>query len=311
LNLQATSLSSLGATVIISSRKMDVLVSASTEIETKARELQSVSRRTHLLNLGLDESIVSNNSSRIGKVIPISMDVRDAEGVKLAIDSITDAVNGSSLDSTLYSIPQSVNGVFLPTLVINNAAGNFISPFERLSSNAFKTIVDIVLNGSANVTMDIGKRLIASKQGGSFLFITTVYAHSGSAFVIPSACAKAGVSTLVKSLGAEWGKYGLRFVGIAPGPIETKGAFSRLDPTGEFRKLMVDRLPAKRFGNPNEIANLASYLLSSYASWMNGEIITFDGGESVALAGEFNALHQVTPQQWDYMEKMIRETNKK
>ena len=126
-----------------------------------------------------------------------------------------------------------------PDIVINNAAGNFISPFERLTPNGFKTIVDIVLNGTANVTLDIGKRLIAAGKGAAFLANTTTYAGSGSAFVAPSAAAKAGVATLTRSLAAEWGRHGIRLVGIAPGPIETEGAFSRLDPTGQFKSAMI------------------------------------------------------------------------
>lgn len=111
-----------------------------------------------------------------------------------------------------------------------------------------------------------------------------------------------------RSLASEWGRYGMRFVGIAPGPIETKGAFSRLDPSGRFRKLMLERLPTGRMGETQELANLASFLVSDYASWMTGEIVTFDGGESPYMSGEFNALTQVSKEEWDMMEQMIRKT---
>jgi 2,4-dienoyl-CoA reductase len=163
-----------------------------------------------------------------------------------------------------------------------------------------------VLNGTAFVTLDAGKRLIAAKKGGAFLQISTLYADTGSGYVVASACAKAGVAAMTRSLASEWGKYGLRFVGIAPGPIETKGAFSRLDPSGQFKGLMVQRNPAKRLGEVEELANMAAYLLSDYASWVNGEIVTLDGGESVALAGEFNALEIVTEDQWDMLRDMIK-----
>uniref|UniRef100_A0A4W5NEA9 2,4-dienoyl CoA reductase 1, mitochondrial n=1 Tax=Hucho hucho TaxID=62062 RepID=A0A4W5NEA9_9TELE len=193
-------------------------------------------------------------------------------------------------------------------VVINNAAGNFISPSEKLSANAWRTITDIVLNGTAFVTLELGKRLILAEKGAAFLAITTIYAETGSGFVVPSAAAKSGVETLCTSLAAEWGRYGLRFNVIQPGPIRTKGAFSRLDPTGMFEKAMIDRIPVGRLGTPGEIANLAAYLCSDYASWVSGAIIRMDGGEYVSMAGEFNDLRRVTKEQWAMMETMIRGT---
>jgi len=198
----------------------------------------------------------------------------------------------------------------LPNVVVHNAAGNFISPTERLSANAFQTIIDIVLKGTAFLTLDIGKRMIAQKTGGTFLAITTHYTNEGSGFVVPSACAKSGVETMCKSLGVEWGRYGIRFNCIAPGPIETEGAFGRLDPTGEGAKLMMDNIPVGRLGEIEEIANLATFMCSDYASWINAETVTLDGGEFRSLAGEFNKLRMITPEQWDMMEA-LRQKNKK
>ncbi|KFO74073.1 hypothetical protein N303_06391, partial [Cuculus canorus] len=195
-----------------------------------------------------------------------------------------------------------------PNVVINNAAGNFISPSERLSANAWKTITDTVLNGTAFVTLEVGKELIKVQKGASFLAITTIYAESGSGFVMPSASAKAGVEAMSKSLAAEWGKYGMRFNVIQPGPIKTKGAFSRIDPTGTFESTMMDRIPCGRLGTLEEIANLAAYLCSDYASWVNGAVIRMDGGEYVSMAGEFNYLNKVDKEQWDVMEALIRKT---
>ncbi|DAZ96402.1 TPA: hypothetical protein N0F65_012483 [Lagenidium giganteum] len=226
------------------------------------------------------------------KVIALQGDVREADQVKLALDELDERVG-------------------IPTIVVNNAAGNFISPFERLNSKGFGTIVDIVLKGTANVTLDAGKRMIQAETGGVFLNITTTYAETGSGYVVPSAAAKAGVSAMVKSLGAEWGKYGIRFVGIAPGPIKTKGAFDRLDPSGAFTEVMRKNNPLGRFGEVDELANLASYLTSDYASWLNGEIIRFDGGETVSNAGEFNMFSAVTQDKWDDLERAIRESNDK
>jgi 2,4-dienoyl-CoA reductase len=113
---------------------------------------------------------------------------------------------------------------------------------------------------------------------------------------------------MVKSLAAEWGRLGHRFVAIAPGPIHTKGAFSRLDPTGAMKDVMLSRIPAGRLGLPEELANLAAYLVSDYASWVNGSIIDFDGGEAVSLAGEFNMMSSVSEKEWDAMEALIRQT---
>nr|AAH59120.1 2,4-dienoyl CoA reductase 1, mitochondrial [Rattus norvegicus] len=195
-----------------------------------------------------------------------------------------------------------------PDVVINNAAGNFISPSERLSPNGWKTITDIVLNGTAYVTIEIGKQLIKAQKGAAFLAITTIYAESGSGFVMPSSSAKSGVEAMNKSLAAEWGRYGMRFNIIQPGPIKTKGAFSRLDPTGKFEKDMIERIPCGRLGTVEELANLATFLCSDYASWINGAVIRFDGGEEVFLSGEFNSLKKVTKEEWDVIEGLIRKT---
>uniref|UniRef100_A0A8C5PQB1 2,4-dienoyl-CoA reductase [(3E)-enoyl-CoA-producing], mitochondrial n=1 Tax=Leptobrachium leishanense TaxID=445787 RepID=A0A8C5PQB1_9ANUR len=229
-------------------------------------------------------------SSETGnKVHALQCDIRDPDSVKKAVAGLI-----------------SVAGH--PDVVINNAAGNFISPSERLSANAWRTITDIVLNGTAYVTLEVGKELIKAGKGAAFLAITTIYAESGSGFVVPSASAKAGVEALYKSLASEWGRYGMRFNVIQPGPIKTKGAFSRLDPMGVFESEMLQRLPCGRLGTPEEIANLAAYLVSDYASWVSGAIIRMDGGEYVFMAGEFNGLQKVTTEQWDIMEKLIRKT---
>eukprot|EP00735_Rhodelphis_limneticus_P004387 TRINITY_DN15969_c0_g1::TRINITY_DN15969_c0_g1_i1::g.3716::m.3716 TRINITY_DN15969_c0_g1::TRINITY_DN15969_c0_g1_i1::g.3716 ORF type:complete len:326 (-),score=127.82,sp/Q64591/DECR_RAT/62.96/2e-125,adh_short_C2/PF13561.1/1e-27,adh_short/PF00106.20/3.4e-20,KR/PF08659.5/4.1e-07,Epimerase/PF01370.16/0.0044,AdoHcyase_NAD/PF00670.16/0.022,3HCDH_N/PF02737.13/0.028,Polysacc_synt_2/PF02719.10/0.025,2-Hacid_dh_C/PF02826.14/0.043,RmlD_sub_bind/PF04321.12/0.041,AlaDh_PNT_C/PF01262.16/0.17 TRINITY_DN15969_c0_ len=216
-----------------------------------------------------------------------STDVRDSKAVAESLDYIESKFG-------------------LPDVIVNNAAGNFIAPSETLSSNAFKTVIDIVLNGTANVTLEAGKRLIKAQKGCNFLAISTTYARSGSGFVLPSACAKAGVETMMKSLASEWGRYGMRFNCIQPGPIPTKGANSRLDPTGEFTAKAKERIPIGRVGEVEEIANLATYLCSDYASWVTGSVVTLDGGEYPFCAGEFNYLNQLTPAQWKEMEMRIR-----
>ena len=186
----------------------------------------------------------------------------------------------------------------LPDIIINNAAGNFICPTEALSVNGWNTVLDIVLKGTMNMTLEFGKRQIEAQKPATYLNISTTYAETGSAFVVPSSVAKAGCNNLTKSLAAEWGKYGMRFLSVAPGPIYTEGAFSRLDPTGKFQKVAEDKLPLGRLGEKAEIANLVTYLTSDHNNWMTGQVINFDGGEVVGNSGEFNLLHQLTEDQW-------------
>lgn len=191
--------------------------------------------------------------------------------------------------------------------LINNAAGNFISPTERLSHNAFDSIVDIVLKGTYNCTLALGKQWIANQEKGVFLNIVTTYAESGSGFVVPSACAKAGVVALTKSLASEWGKYGIRSNAVAPGPFPTEGAWDRLFPK-EINELMVPekKIPLKRWGKHEELANLVTYLLSDFSAYINGAIVNIDGGEYNLGAGEFNFLNSVDAQTWQQIEKTIR-----
>ena len=192
-------------------------------------------------------------------------------------------------------------------VLVNNAAGNFISPTERLSPKAFDVIVDIVLKGSYNCTLALGKHWIKNKQKASVLSIVTTYSWTGSGFVVPSACAKAGVLALTRSLASEWGKYGIRLNAIAPGPFPTQGAFTRLFP--EKTKQLIDplnRIPLKRYGEHHELANLASYLVSDFSSFVNGEVVTIDGGEWLYGAGEFNAFDNIPQPMWDEIEKQVR-----
>jgi NAD(P)-dependent dehydrogenase (short-subunit alcohol dehydrogenase family) len=193
-------------------------------------------------------------------------------------------------------------------VLLNNAAGNFISPTERLSANAFDTVIDIVLKGSKNCTLAFGKHWIDSKQeSATILNIVTTYAFTGSAYVVPSATAKAGVLAMTRSLAVEWAKYGIRTNAIAPGPFPTKGAWDRLLPGDLAEKFdMAKKVPLKRVGDHQELANLAAYLVSDFSAYINGEVVVIDGGEWLKGAGQFNLLEQIPEEMWDMLEMMIK-----
>ncbi len=255
----------LGANMVITSRKLDVL-------EGTARELEAETG---------------------GKVLPIACDVRNYGEVE------------NMLAESVKRFGQ-VNGL------LNNAAGNFISPTERLSHKAFDVIVDIVLRGTYNCTLAVGKDWISKKQPGTILNIVTTYAWTGSGYVVPSACAKAGVLALTRSLAVEWAKYGIRSNAIAPGPFPTEGAWQRLFPKEALPPAIADkidpasRVPLKRVGEHQELANLAAYLMSEFSAFVNGEVVTIDGGEWLAGAGEFSGLEAVPGEMWDQIEKTVR-----
>ena len=198
-------------------------------------------------------------------------------------------------------------------VLLNNAAGNFISPTERLSANAFDTIIDIVLKGSKNCTLAFGKHWIAEKQNNcTVLNIVTTYAFTGSGYVVPSATAKAGVLAMTRSLAVEWAKYGIRMNAIAPGPFPTKGAWDRLLPGELAEKFdMTKKVPLRRVGDHQELANLAAYLVSDFSSYINGEVIVIDGGEWIQGAGQFNILEKIPQEMWDMFEMMIKSKGNK
>ncbi len=188
--------------------------------------------------------------------------------------------------------------------LVNNAAGNFMARTESLSPNAFNAVVEIVLNGSFHCTQAFGKRWIAQKLGGNVLNIVTTYAaaNCGSGFVVPSACAKAGVLAMTTSLAVEWGKYHIRLNAIAPGPFPTVGAWSRLIPSKAYEDNARDKNPMKRFGRHEELANLAAFLISDLSEYINGECVVIDGGQWLRGAGEFNDLSMLPEDAWIQME---------
>lgn len=256
----STYFSQLGANVVITSRKLDVLKKTAEEISAETG----------------------------GKVHAVACDVRKEDEVK------------ALLEATLKEFG-AVHGL------LNNAAGNFISPTERLSPKAFSVIIDIVLKGTINCTMTFGKHWIEQKSPATVLNIVTTYASTGSGFVVPSACAKAGVLAMTRSLAVEWAKYKIRFNAIAPGPFPTKGAWERLVPAPLKEKIALEkRIPLKRMGEHQELSNLAAYLMSDFAAYMNGEVVTIDGGEWLQGAGQFNQLEAVPNEMWDAIEQHIR-----
>ncbi|KVV15607.1 SDR family oxidoreductase [Flavobacterium sp. TMP13] len=224
-----------------------------------------------------------------GTCLPVQCDVRHYEEVE------------NMLQAVLKEFGQ-------VDVLLNNAAGNFISPTERLSANAFDTVIDIVLKGSKNCTLAFGKHWIDSKQKTStILNIVTTYAWTGSAYVVPSATAKAGVLAMTRSLAVEWAKYGIRSNAIAPGPFPTKGAWDRLLPGDLAEKFdMAKKVPLKRVGDHQELANLAAYLVSDFSAYINGDVITIDGGEWLKGAGQFNLLEAIPEELWDQLEMMIK-----
>ena len=196
-------------------------------------------------------------------------------------------------------------------VLVNNAAGNFISPTERLSPNAFDAVIDIVLKGTKNCTLAFGKHWIGQKQAGTVLNIVTTYAFTGSSFVVPSAVAKAGVLALTRSLAVEWAKYKIRTNAVAPGPFPTKGAWDRILPGDTPEKLnVVNQVPLRRAGHHQELANLAAYLISDFSAYVNGEVVVIDGGEWLQDAGQMNFLDQLKQEEWDLIEKMTRRAGK-
>ncbi len=210
-------------------------------------------------------------------------EIEDAGGT--AALACCDVREPAEVETAFETLERQLGGI---DVLVNNAAGNFLCPSEALSPNGFAAVVGIVLNGTFHCTSVAARHWIRAKTAGCVLNIATTYAWTGSAFVLPSACAKAGVVAMTRSLAVEWGRYGIRVNAIAPGPIPTEGAFSRLLPTEELVAERVTKIPAGRMGTPEELAQLAAFLVSDAADWIRGEVLAFDGGEWLRGAGEFN-----------------------
>lgn len=255
----------------------------------------------YFLELGAKVAITSRNLEKLQKTAK----ELEAETGGLCLPLQCDVRYYDQVENMLEQTVEKFGSV---DILLNNAAGNFISPTERLSANAFDTIIDIVLKGSKNCTLAFGKHWIDQGQKDkTILNIVTTYAWTGSAYVVPSATAKAGVLAMTRSLAVEWAKYGIRSNAIAPGPFPTKGAWDRLLPGDLKEKFdLAKKVPLKRVGEHQELANLAAYLISDFSAYVNGEVITIDGGEWLKGAGQFNLLEAIPEEMWDMLEQMIK-----
>ncbi len=250
--------SSLGAGVVIASRRIELLQQAAAELKHQYGN----------------------------EVLAVQCDVRDEQGVAQMFESVVQ--HFGQFDA-----------------VVNNAAGNFIMPTERLTAKAFSTVIDIVLKGTIHCCLKAGQYWIAKSRPGTLLNMLTTYAATGSGYVVPSAAAKGGVLALTRSLAVEWGPYGIRCNAIAPGPVATEGAWRQLFPeqVQPYVGKLEDNIPLRRLGTPEEIAHLAAYLLSDFSAYVNGSVVVIDGGEWLQGAGQFNRFRKVPPSVWDELQK--------
>jgi NAD(P)-dependent dehydrogenase (short-subunit alcohol dehydrogenase family) len=243
----------------------------------------------------LDETARELSSKRPGSIKTHAVDIRDAAAVDAMVQRIWDE------SGPLHGL-------------VNNAAGNFISPTKDLSPNGFNAIANTVFHGTFYVTQAVGKRWIAGGHKGSVVSILVTWVHTGSPYVVPSAMSKAGLHVMTKSLAVEWGKYGIRLNAIAPGPFPTEGATQRLRPgaKGGFEDA-TELNPMRRVGRMEELQNLAAFLMAEGCEWLTGETIAIDGGGYLATgaAGYYVALDKLTDADWERMRAMIKATNDK
>ena len=195
--------------------------------------------------------------------------------------------------------------------LVNNAAGNFISPTKDLSHKGFDAIANIVFHGTFYITHSVGKRWIEHKHKGSIINILATWVWTGSPYVVPSAMSKSGIHAMTQSLAAEWGKYGIKVNGIAPGPFPTKGAWERLNPGDNNDDGMMSTVPMGRVGEMIELQNLATFLMADGCEYLTGQTIGLDGAQYLTGGGTFSQLDKLSDEDWENMRKLIRNANNK
>jgi NAD(P)-dependent dehydrogenase (short-subunit alcohol dehydrogenase family) len=229
-----------------------------------------------------------------GTVRTHAVDIRDAAAVDAMVQRIWDEAGPL-------------------TGLVNNAAGNFISPTKDLTPNGFNAIANIVFHGTFYVTQAVGRRWIAAKQKGSVISILVTWVHTGSPYVVPSAMSKAGLHVMTKSLAVEWGRFGIRLNAIAPGPFPTEGASKRLRPGMDGFEDTTHMNPMRRVGRMEELQNLATFLMADGCEWLTGETIAIDGGGYLATGsgGYFLQLDKMSDADWDKARALIKAQNDK
>ena len=193
--------------------------------------------------------------------------------------------------------------------LVNNAAGNFISPTKDLSARGFDAIANIVFHGTFYVTHAVGKKWIEHQIKGSIISILATWVWTGSPFVVPSAMSKSALHTMTKSLAVEWGPNGIRVNAIAPGPFPTEGMTARLSPKGDMQKDSDNTIPMGRMGEMNELQNLATFLMADGCEYLTGQTIAIDGAQYLSGGGTFSQLSKMSDDDWAEIRDMIKKTN--
>lgn len=239
----------------------------------------------------LEDTAKSLAAQHGGSVRTHAVDIRDAQAVDAMVQRIWDEAGPL-------------------TGLVNNAAGNFISPTKDLTANGFNAIANTVFHGTFYVTHAVGKRWIAGGHKGSVVSILVTWVWNGSPYVVPSAMSKAGLHIMTKSLAVEWGRYGIRLNAIAPGAFPTEGAAKRLRPSGDFGDSAAAN-PMRRVGQMPELQNLATFLMADGCEWLSGETIAVDGAGHLANGGNFAQLDRMTDADWARMREQIKTQNDK